>query len=284
MKRVTRLAGVLIALAILPGSFVVVLIAQNKRSAGTPEATAARQGEGKATFSNVCASCHGLDGRGGERGPDIVSQPDVMRKTGAELVRILREGKTVAGMPSFAALGAARLSALVDYLRTLQGQGRDAKLPGNPERGKALFFGAAHCSTCHLVGGRGGFFASDLSSYAARIGAEDVRRAIVEPNRDLDPRRGLITVTLADSTTLTGLMRNQDNFSLQLQTADGAFHLLNTSDIRTTKYEGKSAMPPDYGSTLSKEELNDLVSFLLRSSGSQNTQPPAKGVQDGEEE
>jgi cytochrome c oxidase cbb3-type subunit 3 len=284
MKRVTRLAGVLIALAILPGSFVVMLIAQNKRSAGTPEATAAGQGEAKATFSNVCASCHGLDGRGGERGPDIVSQPDVMRKTGAELVRILREGKTVAGMPSFAALGAARLSALVGYLRTLQGQGRDAKLPGNPERGKALFFGAAHCSTCHLVGGRGGFFASDLSSYAARIGAEDVRRAIVDPSRDLDPRRGLVTVTLADSTALTGLIRNQDNFSLQLQTADGAFHLLNKSDIRTTKYEGKSAMPPDYGSTLSKEELNDLVSFLLRSSGSQNTQPPAKGVQDGEEE
>jgi len=284
MKRLTRLAGVLVALAILPGWFVVVLIAQNKRSAGTPKATAARQGEAKATFSNVCASCHGLDGRGGERGPDIVSQPDVMRKTGAELVRILREGKTVAGMPSFAALGAARLSALVDYLRTLQGQRRDAKLPGNPERGKALFFGAAHCSACHLVGGRGGFFASDLSSYAARIGAEDVRRAIVDPNRDLDPRRGLVTVTLADSTALTGLIRNQDNFSLQLQTADGAFHLLNKSDIRTTRYEGKSAMPPDYGSTLSKEELNDLVSFLLRSSGSQNTQPPAKGVQDGEEE
>lgn len=274
----------MIAQAILLASLALTLGAQDQPGARIPEASAAKQADAKATFSGVCAACHGLDGRGGERGPDIASQPEVLRKTDAELVRILKDGKTAAGMPSFASQGTARLSALVAYLRMLQGKGSEARLPGDPERGKALFFGATQCSTCHMVGGRGGFFAPDLSVYATRIGADEVRAAIVEPKSDFDPRRGLVTITLADSTTLAGLVRNQDNFSLQLQTPDGAFHLLNKSDIQTTKYEGKSAMPSGYGTLLSKEELNDVVSFLLRSAGSQNTRPPAKRVEDGEEE
>jgi hypothetical protein len=60
--------------------------------------------------------------------------------------------------------------------------------------------------------------------------------------------------------------------------------LLNKSEIRTTKYEGKSAMPPDYGATLSKQELDEIVSFLLRVAGSRNRQTPVRAVEDGEEE
>ena len=93
---------------------------------------------------------------------------------------------------------------------------------------------------------------------------DGIRAAIINPNKDLDPRRGLVTVALADSNRLTGLARNEDNFSLQLQTPDGTFHLLNKADILRLTYDGKSAMPADYGSTLSTTELNDLVSFLLR--------------------
>jgi cytochrome c oxidase cbb3-type subunit III len=271
-----------IAVAAVCGLLAIVLRGQNNPSVKTPGAEG--KVEAKATFTAVCASCHGLDGRGGERGPDIVSEGDVARKSDADLARILKDGKTAAGMPSFASQGPARLSALVGYLRELQGNRRPAQLPGDQEKGKALFFGTAHCSQCHMIGGRGGFLGPDLSAYAARIGADEVRAAILDPNKELDPRRGLVTVTLSDSTTLTGLLRNQDNFSLQLQTSDGAFHLLNKSEIRTTKYQGKSAMPADYGTTLSKAELDNLVSFLLRASGSQTTQTPASGVEDREEE
>ena len=284
MKRVAVPTRLWIALTLVLGSAAVVLYAQDKPPARTSETSAAKQSEAKLTFNGICASCHGLDGRGGERGPDIVSGPEVVRKSDGELAVILKDGRVAAGMPSFAAQGSARLSALVAYLRTLQGGKREAKLPGDAERGKVLFFGSAQCSTCHMIAGRGGFFGPELSVYAARIGAEEVRAAIVDPNKDLDPRRGLVTVTLADSTTLVGLIRNHDNFSLQLQTRDGAFHLLNKSDIRTTKYEGKSAMPADYGCKLSKNEIDDLISFLLRTSGSQNAQKPAKVLQDGEEE
>src|SRR6266567_3267308 len=119
---------------------------------------------------------------------------------------------------------------------------------------------------------------------AQRISADEVRAVIVDPNKNLDPRHGLVTVSLADSTTLVGLARNQDNFSLQLQTPDGVFHLINKSDIRSLSYEGRSAMPSDYGAILSHEELKDLVSYLLRTSRSENTRKPKNNPEDGDEE
>jgi len=277
----------LIPLAVLScflAMFAIGLFAQNKPSARASGANPALQKDAKAAFESVCASCHGLDGRGGERGPDIVSRPEIIGKTDAQLVKVLADGKTAEGMPAFASYGPARLAALVTYLRGLQGGSKQPPLPGDPERGKALFFGKAKCADCHMVRGRGGFFSQDLSAYAARLGADEVRDAIVNPSKDLDPRRGLVTVTLADSTTISGVTRNEDNFSLQLQTSDGMFHLLNKTDIRSQSYAGRSAMPSDYGSTLSPAELNDLVSYLLHSAGARGMRKQESNPEEVDEE
>ena len=244
----------------------IALDAQNSPPTTASKTNAAGLSEAKTAFNTACASCHGLDARGGERGPDLVSRPEVVRKTDAELLEILIDGKTAAGMPSFASFATARLSGLVSYLRSLQGRSKRLPLPGDPVRGKALFFGKAKCAVCHMIGGQGGFFGQDLTSYATRMSADDIRSVVVSPSKDLDPRRGLVTVMLADSTTLSGLPRNEDNFSLQLQTPDGVFHLLNKSDIKDLAYTGRSAMPSDYGAILSPVELNDLVSYLLDTS------------------
>jgi putative heme-binding domain-containing protein len=284
MKYAAVSVGISIALMTMLGPLAVTLRAQDEPMGRRSDAGGARQTEAAATFAGVCASCHGLDGRGGERGPDIVTQPDVARKTDAELSKILRDGKTAAGMPSFASQGTTRLSALVAYLRMLQGSSKGAPLPGDAARGKVLFYGVARCSQCHMVNGQGGFYGSDLTVYARRMSAGEVRAVIVDPNKDLDPRRGLLTVSLPDSTTLVGLARNQDNFSLQLQTPDGVFHLLNKSDIRSLSYAGRSAMPSDYGAILSHEELNDLVSYLLRTSRSENKRKPKNNPEEGDEQ
>ena len=244
----------------------IALDAQNSPPTTASKANAAGLSEAKTAFNTACASCHGLDARGGERGPDLVSRPEVVRKTDAELLKILIDGKTAAGMPSFASFAPARLSGLVSYLRSLQGRSKRLPLPGDPARGKALFFGKAKCAECHMIGGQGGFFGQDLTSYATRMSADDIRSVVVTPNKDLDPRHGLVTVILADSTTLSGMARNEDNFSLQLQTPDGVFHLLNKSDIKDLTYTGRSPMPSDYGAILSPVELNDLVSYLLDTS------------------
>src|SRR5215475_5364973 len=142
----------------------------------------------KTTFENVCAACHGLDGRGGERGPDIASRTEVVRETDEALLMILGQGKPTAGMPSFSSYGDARLQELVAYLRVLQGERQQNAITGDPAKGRALFFGQAKCSQCHMVAGEGGFLAPDLTAYASRKSDDELRFAIVVPNRDRDSR------------------------------------------------------------------------------------------------
>lgn len=134
-----------------------------------------------------------------------------------------------------------------------------------------------------MISGQGGFLAPDLTSYAARLSADDVRAKVVNPDKHLDPRRGMVDLVLGDSTRLSGFVRNEDNFSLQVQSLDGVFHLLNKSDIRTQTYTGKSGMPTDYGSTLSAAEVNDIVSYLLRVSSSEDTQKKDNQLADHDE-
>jgi len=274
------LTAILCFLLIAPS----LLCGQDKPRTPAFDAKQARGIEGQAAFEGACASCHGLDARGGERGPNIASRPDVVHKTDGELFKILRDGKVAEGMPSFASYAPAKLSALVAYLRILQGRSKEMPLPGDAARGKTLFFGKAKCAECHMVAGQGGFFARDLTVYAAGMDSDRVRAAIADPNKDLDPRRGLITITLADSTVLSGLARNEDNFSLQLQSTDGVFHLVSKSEIRAMSYAGRSPMPSDYASTLSSEELSDLVSYLLRTSKSEKAAKEAQETESDDED
>lgn len=275
-----RALAVLIGVTLAAGCFFA-LYGQNKPREANSDGALRR--EAKATFDNVCASCHGLDGRGGERGPDI-TRPAVAQNTDSELAEVLRQGKPSRGMPAFASIGDAQIAGMVWYLRELQGRHNENLLAGDSTRGRALFFGKAKCSGCHMAEGQGGFYGSDLTSYAARKTAGEVRSAIIAPNKDRDPRDGLVTAKLADATILTGIPRNEDNFSIQLQTPDGRFHLLNKANIASLQRHGNTGMPTDYGRTLSPDELNDLVNYLLRVAGSENARKSPPGLEDGDEE
>ena len=267
-------ASLVVCAMFVSGTFLAR--AQRKPSIPSAGVGTERQAEAKRTYDIVCAACHGLDARGSERGPNIASRPDVVRKTNTELAQIISNGKPAAGMPRFSSLGTAQISAMVDYLRALQGRGKNLTLPGDPEKGKALFFGTAKCSQCHSIEGRGGFFASDLAAYGGKLDADELRARILNPDAGLDPRRGLVHVVLSDGTEVTGSVRNENNFSIQLQTPDGTFHLLAKSGFRSQTYIGASGMPRDYDATLSRAELDDVISFLLRSISEATQQSASK--------
>jgi cytochrome c oxidase cbb3-type subunit 3 len=220
--------------------------------------------EGRQIFATRCATCHGLDGQGGERGPNIANRREVQQLSDAALLEIVRNGIPGAGMPSFRTLGSTKIEAVVQHLRFLQGRGEALPLSGDPARGKAVFSGKAQCTQCHTVNGEGGFLGSDLSSYASTQSAEEIRSAITDPNKNLDPRRQTVVVTVADGTAITGIARNEDNFSLQLQTMDGAFHSFTKSDLQRIEHQPRSLMPADYGTRLSRGEIDDVISYLMK--------------------
>jgi putative heme-binding domain-containing protein len=218
---------------------------------------------GRQTFESTCASCHGLDGKGGERGPDIATRSEVVLLSDEEISKILRTGIPQSGMPPFAALGSAKLSAILNHLRFLQGKGTAPTLPGNAGKGKALFAGKAGCSECHMVQGVGGFLGPDLSNYGASHSISDMRGAIVSANKRSGFRKALAKATTKDGQTASGLVRNEDNFSLQLQSPDGALHFLTKSDLAELTFGSKPLMPEDYAQRLSERELDQVVAYLL---------------------
>jgi cytochrome c oxidase cbb3-type subunit 3 len=221
---------------------------------------------GGRTFNSTCAGCHGLDGRGSDKGIDIAGNAKVQHLSDAQVSEIISNGVPGAGMPAFHNLTARQIASLVSYLRILQGKLAARTLPGDTTHGKEIFFGKGECSACHTILGEGGFLGPDLSAYGSAMSAKAIRDEIVKPDRieAAGYRSAVLTTRAGDR--MEGVIRNEDNFSVQLQTKDGSFHFLQKSDLRTVEPLGHSLMPTDYRQKLTPDELNDLVSYLMKAS------------------
>ncbi len=223
------------------------------------------QHQGPQLYASNCAYCHGADGRGG-RVPAIATLPKVIAMSNQDLMGIVHKGEPEQGMPGFPDLGDKGTTAVVQYLRTLQGVTADsapAQLTGNQDVGRQLFFGKGTCSTCHMILGHGGFMAGDLTSYAKNRTADEILRAIVNPNAHLEPTSRLVNVRTREGQSLTGVVRAEDNLHVALQTEDGRYHFLSRSSLAAVHYSDHSLMPRDYGTRLTPRELDDLVAFLI---------------------
>jgi cytochrome c oxidase cbb3-type subunit III len=225
-------------------------------------------GPGAQQFMEYCAGCHGADGRGGEKAPSLVAPSNTTERSDSELFRIVHDG-TKSGMPPFAQIGAANIVAVLQYVRRLPGNpgstGARAKqaVTGDVAAGRALYFGKAQCSNCHLMQGKGGFIANDLTHYGQSRSTEEVLQAITNPDNPLLPSSQVVIVTTNVGQKITGVLRNEDAFTLALQTEDGRFHSLARSDVTDVHYTQRSLMPRDYGRRLTSKELDDIVSFLI---------------------
>ena len=232
--------------------------------------------QGSTLFNSNCGSCHGSDARGGEHGPDIATDPEVQRLADSDLIAIAKNGVPGTGMPAFGWLGKENLTAIAQYLRTLQGRQIDVKLPGNPKSGEALFFGNARCSECHMVNGKGGFIGSDLSLYGADESASRIRSVILDPERNLPPQKKATTVVTRTGRKFTGMLKVDDNFSVSIQTMDGGFHFFQKSQLTHIELGSHSLMPVYYGSMLNDEQINDLVSYLVRVGSDNSKRSPTQ--------
>lgn len=115
-----------------------------------------------------------------------------------------------------------------------------------------------------MIDGQGGFIGSDLSMFGASRSGEEIRDAITTPNI-AGRRAGSVVVTTRDGKQHSGVLRNEDNFSLQVQSLDGDFHLFMKAELESVERAPESLMPSDYASRLAPGELDDLVAFLASS-------------------
>ena len=215
---------------------------------------------GRKQFASRCAGCHGVDGGGGEYGPNIVDMRRGGQRTEGSLAEIIKNGIPDSGMPPFP-LPQADIDALVAFVKSLRAPAADHPAPGDAAAGERFFFGNGNCSRCHTVKGRGGNLGPDLSNVGRQRRLSHITEALRKPGASAAPGFQVVSVRLRDGSTLRGLAKNESNYDLQLQTLDGRLRLLERDEIADETRDPAPLMPPAKGT---EEELRDLLAYLSR--------------------
>jgi putative heme-binding domain-containing protein len=87
----------------------------------------------------------------------------------------------------------------------------------------------------------------------------EIHESLVQPDARIAPGYDLVKVQLRDGNALVGFVRNRSNFDLQLQTLNGALHLLHEGDYISVREENHSLMP---AAKLAPETARDLIAYL----------------------
>lgn len=258
MQSTAALLAILWAVGVPPQAAGQAAPGTGNRFAGDAGAIA----QGRYLFRARCSLCHGMDARGG-RGPDLTTGNFVHGDTDAALFATIQRG--VAGT-EMAGQRADRppdeIWMIVAYIRSL-GAGASAAAQGDPAAGEKIFWDQTKCSTCHMVNGKGGRLGPELSLVGAARSRSFLEEKIRDPNKDIPPERGTVTVVTRDGQRITGVRRNEDTFSIQLMDAQERLHSFFKKDLREVIPEPKSIMPIYAEAQLDSKQLADLTAYLV---------------------
>lgn len=233
---------------------------------------------GEYQFRLNCAFCHGLGARGGGRGPDLTRAQKRHGNSDEEMFHNIHDGIPGTAMPAATNGGIGvgmsdeEIWQVVTYLRSVQVKA-PAQPEGNAAHGKELFNGAAGCSTCHMIDGKGGRLGPDLTTVGASRSTEYLVESVRNPSRRL--AQGIfeamkefpqeyesVSVVTEDGTKLSGVVLNQDQFTLQMLDTREQLHLFEKDKLRSFETKRESAMPAYDWKTLSDKDLQDLIAYL----------------------
>jgi len=234
---------------------------------------------GESQFRANCAFCHGLGARGGGRGPDLTRPQKRHGKTDGDLFRTINDGIPGTAMPQNGTtsqgvgMTAEEIWQVVAYIRSVEKKSQSAP-GGNAALGDKVFHGAAGCSTCHMIHGKGGRLGPELTNVATARSAESLVESIRYPSRRL--ATGLIenskefpqeyetvTVVTGDGRRFKGVALNEDNFSVQMMDTQQQIHLFEKDKLKSFAKTRESMMPAYDEKTLSDQDLRDLLSYLF---------------------
>ena len=138
-------------------------------------------------------------------------------------------------------------------------------LVGRSAAGGRAAFQSAGCIQCHRVGPDGGVVGPDLTAVASRFGPRDLLDHILNPAKAVDEKYRLVTVTLQDGTSVTGVVE-QDADPLVVQpTETGAPPVeIPKARIQSRQSLGGSPMPSGLLNALTRDQVLDLLAFLSK--------------------
>ncbi len=192
------------------------------------------------------------------------------------LVAMAKAGELTGTLPQAAALaisvcpwGDVRLAA-ADVLPLPKGRGGE-KLPavadlvkrsGSAEKGKAVFAGVGTCAKCHVVQGEGKMVGPDLSGIGAKLSREALYESVLAPSAAISHNYEAWTALTKDGHAISGLLVSKTPQQVVIRGPDGVDATVSGDELEELIRQPVSLMPADLASTLSAEELVDVVTWL----------------------
>jgi hypothetical protein len=73
-----------------------------------------------------------------------------------------------------------------------------------------------------------------------------------------------VEIVTTDGRRLSGIAKNDNNFSLQLLDSNDRLQLFTSDELAKVTYGRASLMPSNYGKLLAPDEFQDLLAFLAK--------------------
>ncbi len=133
-------------------------------------------------------------------------------------------------------------------------------LTGDAAHGKQVF--KKECATCHRLEGVGYDLGLPLQTIRNR-GRETILLSVLDPNREVNPAYLNYVVITDDGLSLTGMITSETATSITLKRAENQSDTVLRNEIDELVNTGKSIMPEGLERQLSKQDLADLIEYLM---------------------
>lgn len=133
------------------------------------------------------------------------------------------------------------------------------------EHGRQMF-GAASCFACHQFDNQGGSVGPDLTSLSGRFSSRDILESVMEPSKQISDQYGSVQIITIDGKVVNGRIVNLAGDAFRVQTdmlRPGQLTSVDRKQIEEILESKVSMMPAGLLNTLTKDEILDLMAFLL---------------------
>lgn len=133
---------------------------------------------------------------------------------------------------------------------------------GDARLGARVFYNhpAAQCTRCHVIRGDGTEVGPKLAGIGNQLTREQILESLIAPGARLAPGYGVVTLTLNDGQTISGILIEENEEEITLKTSEAEPLHIAVSRI-SERRNAPSSMPP-MGTILTQREIRDVVEFL----------------------
>jgi putative heme-binding domain-containing protein len=136
---------------------------------------------------------------------------------------------------------------------------------GSADAGEPIFLSQkAGCYGCHRAVGRGGTVGPDLSKIGQIRSMAELLESVVFPSAIVAPEFRAFQVVTTDGQVANGLVVRDAPEAIYLRTAELAELRIARADVEQVSPLPLSVMPDGLEKTLSRQELRDLLEFLMK--------------------